>query len=53
MLVDQLDALRLLVAAALGQASAGIRPLRRIYDLRHTFATFVLRAGICTFGLPR
>jgi hypothetical protein len=27
--------------------------LRRIYDLRHTFATFALRAGISTFELSR
>jgi integrase len=26
------------------QIAAGIKPLRRIYDLRHTFATFALRA---------
>ena len=26
------------------QRAAGIEPLRRIYDLRHTFATFALRA---------
>jgi hypothetical protein len=32
---------------------AGIEPLRRIYDLRHTFATFALRAGISTFDLSR
>jgi integrase len=31
----------------------GIEPLRRIYDLRHTFATFALRAGISTFDLSR
>ena len=30
---------------------AGIEPLRRIHDLRHTFATFALRAGISTFDL--
>jgi hypothetical protein len=29
------------------------RPLRRVYDLRHTFATFALRAGISTFDLSR
>ena len=28
-------------------------PFRRIYDLRHTFATFALRAGISTFDLSR
>jgi hypothetical protein len=33
------------------QVAAGIQPLRRIYDLRHTFATFALRAGISTFDL--
>jgi integrase len=31
----------------------GIEPVRRIYDLRHTFATFGLRAGISTFDLSR
>lgn len=35
------------------QRVAGIVPLRRIYDLRHTFATFALRAGISTFDLSR
>lgn len=35
------------------QIAAGIDPLRRIYDLRHTFATFALRAGISTFDLSR
>jgi len=35
------------------QKTAGISPLRRIYDLRHTFATFALRAGISTFDLSR
>jgi integrase len=35
------------------QVAAGIKPLRRIYDLRHTFATFALRAGISTFDLSR
>ena len=32
---------------------AGIDPLRRVHDLRHTFATFALRAGISTFDLSR
>jgi integrase len=27
------------------QLAAGVDPLRRVYDLRHTFATFALRAG--------
>jgi hypothetical protein len=31
----------------------GIDPFRRVYDLRHTFATFALRAGISTFDLSR
>jgi integrase len=35
------------------QRDAGIEPLRRVYDLRHTFATFALRAGISTFDLSR
>jgi len=35
------------------QRAAGIKPLRRVYDLRHTFATFALRAGISTFDLSR
>lgn len=35
------------------QEAAGINPRRRIYDLRHTFATFALRAGISTFDLSR
>jgi len=28
-------------------------PLRRVYELRHTFATFALRADISTFDLSR
>lgn len=35
------------------QKNAGIDPIRRIYDLRHTFATFALRAGVSTFELSR
>jgi integrase len=35
------------------QREVGIEPLRRIYDLRHTFATFALRAAISTFELSR
>jgi integrase len=35
------------------QKAVGIDPLRRIYDLRHTFATFALRAGISIFDLSR
>jgi integrase len=33
--------------------AAGIEPLRRIYDLRHTFATFALRACASTFDRSR
>jgi integrase len=35
------------------QRELGIDPIRRVYDLRHTFATFALRAGISTFDLSR
>ncbi len=35
------------------QQAAGITPSRRVYDLRHTFATFALRAGISIFALSR
>ncbi len=35
------------------QLAAGITRLRMIYDLRHTFATFALLAGISTFDLSR
>ena len=35
------------------QLAVGIEPFRRIFDLRHTFATFALRAGISTFELSR
>src|ERR671931_9505 len=35
------------------QKTVGIDPVRRVYDLRHTFATFALRAGISTFDLSR
>ena len=35
------------------QRKAGIEPVRRVYDLRHTFATLALRAGISTFDLSR
>jgi hypothetical protein len=33
-----------------GQA-AGIEPLRDLYDLRHTYATFALRAGVSVFAV--
>ena len=35
------------------QRALGIDPIRRVYDLRHTFATFALCAGISTFDLSR
>ncbi len=35
------------------QRRAGVDPVRRVYDLRHTFATLALRAGISTFDLSR
>jgi integrase len=35
------------------QTAAGLKPLRRVYDLRHTFATFALRAGLSTFDHSR
>jgi integrase len=35
------------------QIAAGIDPLRGLYDLRHTYATFALRAGIPVFAVSR
>ena len=35
------------------QVAAGVDPVRRPYDLRHTYATFALRAGISIFDLSR
>jgi integrase len=35
------------------QLVAEIDPIRRPYDLRHTYATFALRAGISIFDLSR
>jgi hypothetical protein len=35
------------------QRELGIDAIRRIYDLRHSFATFALRAGVSTFDLSR
>jgi hypothetical protein len=35
------------------QVSAGIEPLRHLYDLRHTYATFALRAGVSVFAVSR
>jgi hypothetical protein len=33
--------------------AAGIEPLRGLYDLRHTYATFALRAGVSVFAVSR
>jgi integrase len=33
--------------------AAGIDPARRIYDMRHTYATFSLAAGVSLFALSR
>src|ERR671911_3245962 len=35
------------------QERAGIEPLRGLYDLRHTYATFALRAGVPVFAVSR
>jgi len=35
------------------QTAAGIEPLRHLYDLRHTYATFALRAGVSVFAVTR
>jgi integrase len=35
------------------QQAAGIEPLRDLYDLRHTYATFALRAGVSVFAVSR
>jgi integrase len=35
------------------QRAAGTEPLRDLYDLRHTYATFALRAGVPVFGVSR
>jgi hypothetical protein len=35
------------------QKAAGVDPLRDLYDLRHTYATFALRAGVPVFSLSR
>jgi integrase len=35
------------------QQCAGIEPLRGLYDLRHTYATFALRAGVPVFAVSR
>jgi integrase len=35
------------------QKAAGVEPLRDLYDLRHTYATFALRAGVPVFAISR
>jgi hypothetical protein len=35
------------------QMAAGIEPLRGLYELRHTYATFALRAGVSVFAVSR
>ena len=35
------------------QLKAGIDPIRGLYDLRHTYATFALRAGVPVFAVSR
>jgi len=35
------------------QKAAGVEPLRDLYDLRHTYATFALRAGVPVFAVSR
>ena len=35
------------------QTAAGIEPLRHLYDMRHTYATFALRAGVPVFAVSR
>lgn len=35
------------------QTTVGIEPLRHLYDLRHTYATFALRAGVSVFAVSR
>jgi integrase len=35
------------------QKGIGMEPLRDLYDLRHTYATFALRAGVPMFALSR
>lgn len=35
------------------QKAAGVEPLRDLYDLRHTYVTFALRAGIPVFAVSR
>jgi integrase len=43
----------LVAATEAGSNEAGFEPLRRLYDLRHTYATFALRAGLSVFAVSR
>lgn len=40
-------------AANLKRPSSDQRPIRRTYDMRHTYATWALRAGLNTFDVAR
>src|SRR5437868_10149297 len=35
------------------QIAAGVEPIRGLYDLRHTYTTFALRAGVPVFAVSR
>jgi len=35
------------------QIAAGVEPIRGLYDTRHTYATFALRAGVPVFAVSR
>jgi integrase len=35
------------------QTAAGVEPIRGLYDVRHTYATFALRAGVPVFAVSR
>jgi site-specific recombinase XerD len=35
------------------KTAAGIEPLRHLYDMRHSYATFALRAGVSVFAVSR
>jgi integrase len=35
------------------QIAAGVEPVRGLYDMRHTYATFALRAGVPVFAVSR
>jgi integrase len=46
-------ALYLIAAGRPAQIAVGIQPIRGPYDLRHTYATFALRAGVPVFAVSR